>query len=348
MAKTYGDWKIIRSLGEGGQGQTFVAVRAQQSNGDEYVLKRLKNLDRLARFEQEIAAIKRLSHPNITKVIDYDLRARRPYLVMEYCKGGALSKANLDEYPLIDRLEIFSAICSGVAHAHKNGIIHRDLKPENIFFREDKRTPVVGDFGICHIEGGYRLTLTEEAVGPRNYTSPELEDGRLEHLSAKSDVYSLGKVLYWLVSGGHVLVREKHREPRYDLTRGSTESETFIVYELLDKAVCLNPEDRIIDAVTLVEEVDTMTQRIRDGGHAVDVTAPQRCSYCGLGQYEVVLECTPSNINRHRGTNQWYSALVMNDYLLVFVCDHCGNVQIFAPGGLHDPNIWWRRRPAPA
>ncbi|MFI5322988.1 MAG: protein kinase [Thermodesulfobacteriota bacterium] len=113
---------------------------------------------------------------------------------------------------------MFQQICEGVAYAHTKGVIHRDLKPDNIFLRTRKGPVVVGDFGICYLEqDGKRITLTDEAVGPRNFIAPELEDGRLELISTKCDVYSLGKILYWLLSGGKIFSREKHREPQFDL-----------------------------------------------------------------------------------------------------------------------------------
>jgi serine/threonine protein kinase len=171
------------------------------------------------------------------RIIDQDVTAPKPYLVSEYCSGGSLNDIDVDSYTIIDRLSMFSKICHAVGYPHSNKprIIHRDLKPKNIFLREDRRSPVVGDFGICYIDDdGTRITLFDEAVGARRYTAPELEDGRADDVTPAADVYSLGKILYWLMAG-HVFDREKHRENRFDLTQDQKDPTMHWIYELLDK-----------------------------------------------------------------------------------------------------------------
>ncbi len=104
--------------------------------------------------------------------------------------------------PLAERtLELLIDIANGLAHAHANGIVHRDIKPANLLLSGAPALPVIADFGICYVVDGDRMTLTDEAVGPRLFVAPELEDGRAEQVSARSDVYTLGKLLYWLLKG---------------------------------------------------------------------------------------------------------------------------------------------------
>lgn len=220
MATTYGErWEVDRSLGEGGQAHTFIVRDIKGDSETKYVLKRLKNLNKIERFKQEIETVRNLNHPNIVRLIDFDLNATKPYLVTEYCSGGSLDTAEpfWTKSPIF-ALELFNQICEGVSFAHGMGIIHRDIKPSNIFLRNEEGPAVIGDFGICYVEqDGSRITLTEEAVGPRLFIAPELEDGRLADISPKSDIYSLGKILYWLLSGGRIFSREKHREVQFDL-----------------------------------------------------------------------------------------------------------------------------------
>lgn len=254
MAQIYGNrWEIVKTLGEGGQAHTFLARDAKGEGETLYVLKRLKNTGRIARFKREIEAVRNLSHNNIVRLIDFDLEAEKPYLVTEYCIGGTLSQTTpfWHQSPIL-ALELFEQICEGVAYAHHHGVIHRDLKPDNIFLRFENGPAVVGDFGICYLENDEaRLTLTEEAVGPRLFMAPELEDGRVEAISQKSDTYALGKLLYWLLSGGRVFGREKHRQTQWDL-KGRNEDSLLgwnniymeHVNRLLDLMIVDDPEKR--------------------------------------------------------------------------------------------------------
>lgn len=113
--------------------------------------------------------------------------------------------------------ETFKLICAGVEHLHKAGIVHRDLKPENILMFSG--TPKISDFGICLVANENRLTSTSEAVGPRFYMAPELEDGKNLDVSPSADVYSLGKILYFIFSKGKIFSREKYNQPKFNWVR---------------------------------------------------------------------------------------------------------------------------------
>ena len=193
-----------------------------------FVLKRLKNPNRLSRFSREVSAISGLTHPNIVTLIDHNLETDHPYLVTEYCRGGSLDNAQpyWQESP-VKALKVFGQVCSAVAHAHQHNVIHRDIKPANVFLRSPTGPAVLGDFGLCLLEEEIdRFTQTTEAVGPRLFMAPELEDGRLEGVPKESDVYSLGKLLYWLMSKGRMFSREKHRELSWDLKGHNLDSIT--------------------------------------------------------------------------------------------------------------------------
>src|SRR5438067_2157926 len=146
MAQIYGDrWAVKESLGEGGQAHTFLVTDGNAEGEAHYVLKRLKNIDRLDRFKREIEAVRSLTHENIVQLVDFDLDAKRPYLVTENCAGGSLKEAEpFWRDPPVAALEVFQQICEGVAYAHAHGIVHRDLKPENIFLRAERGPAVVG------------------------------------------------------------------------------------------------------------------------------------------------------------------------------------------------------------
>jgi serine/threonine protein kinase len=333
LAKQFGRWKVLGELGGGGQGQTFRVVEIKDGieNKEVFVLKLLKHPAQIVRFENEIRACSKLSHPNVLKIIDHVLEGSNPYLVSEYCAGGSLNEINVSDYSVIDRLRLFRAISGGVAYAHRNKpqIVHRDLKPSNIFLRDDRKTPVVGDFGICFIdEDGSRITLTHEAVGARRYTAPELEDGRAEDISPAADVYSLGKLLYWLMAGS-VFDREKHREPRFDLTKNESDPALHWVYELLDKMIQENPSERFHDAYILSEAVENVIKKILMNAHPLDLAAPQACLYCGAGFYKKFLQTDHNDsASTERLNNSGFRFSPFQKWLIL-VCDNCGNSQVF-------------------
>jgi eukaryotic-like serine/threonine-protein kinase len=144
-------WKTIRSLGEGGQGRTFVVQRVPSTDERAYVLKVLKNPNRSGRFEQESAALARLSHPNVVKLIEYHGGDGESFLVTEFCEAGDLESLDLCRMPLRDRLLMFRQVCDGVAAAHRVGLLHRDLKPKNILVRKDGSL-AVGDRTLSGFE----------------------------------------------------------------------------------------------------------------------------------------------------------------------------------------------------
>lgn len=355
MAPRYGKWIVIRPLERGGQAQTFLVQEEGADNGEYFVLKRL-NPNRIERGRAEIRACKELSHPNVLKYIDEDLEGDKPYLVTEYCSGGALSKLNIAEYSLLERLRMFLAICRGVGHAHSHTppIIHRDLKPDNIFLREDKVTPVVGDFGICFFDEGERVTLVDEAVGPRWYMAPELAHGFAEDVTPRADVYSLGKVLYWMLAG-KVFDREAHRQPRFDLTSDQTAPDYFLIYDLLDNMIVEDPSKRLPDANKVAEAVEEIIHRIEVHAHHIDLSAPQHCIYCGKGTYKTIVDNPREPHNTFPKSYpelgrfgleqpQGYSGPTTTwPEWLILVCDYCGNVQMFRPDYGRGRRIWGRR-----
>ncbi len=332
MAQKYGDrWVVQESIREGGQAHTFIVTDSRGSGKDQYVLKRLKNPQRVSRFKIEIEAIRNLSHDNVLRLIDFDLEAEKPYLVTEFCKGGSLSECRRfwQDSP-VQALKLFQGICAGVAFAHSQGIIHRDIKPDNIFLRELSGPPVVGDFGICLLEKtDDRMTLTEEAVGPRLYMAPEVEDGRLDKITPQVDSYSLGKLLYWLLSGGKIFSREKHREREWDL-KGRNEDSILgwnniymeHVNRLLDKMIIENPNDRLIVDTALIL-TRRVTRLVEKEYNPVDQNIRQLCTYCGEGYYVQKVKSNPMQVH-----NFGLNAVGSSDWR-IYTCIECGHVQAF-------------------
>jgi non-specific serine/threonine protein kinase/serine/threonine-protein kinase len=164
----------------------------------------------IARFEAERQALALLDHPNIARVLDAGAtQVGRPYFVMEYVKGVPITEyCDRERLSVEDRLRLFSQVCDAIQHAHQKGIIHRDIKPSNILVRihENKPVPVVIDFGVAKATA-QRLTertlVTEQGqlLGTPEYMSPEQADLTTQDIDTRSDIYSLGMVLYELLTG---------------------------------------------------------------------------------------------------------------------------------------------------
>lgn len=321
------DWSLGKPIGEGGQGWTYKVRRKSEEDGDWFVFKRLKNTNRADRFKSEIRALRALNHPGILRIVEDGTADGKPYYIAEYCGNGDLSQRNYNGTTTLEKLLLFRQICVAVAAAHGAKIVHRDIKPSNLLVRGDGSI-AVGDFGLClHLGVEDRLTLTEEAVGARNYMAPELEDGRRDDVTVAADVYSLGKILYFLFAG-RSFSREKHREPGYDLTHpaeGQPENGIQFVYEILDKSVVERPNLRYENASALNAAVDAAIRRIVLNAHILDLSIEQPCLYCVDGEYQ---QLQGSQADQHR---------------MILACRRCGNIQNFgAP--FNGWGAWWMKR----
>jgi serine/threonine protein kinase len=227
MSKLYGNrWKIVDApaLGQGGQSDVFRAIDVNGGLTGEFALKRVKNPKRHDRFRNEVEAVKRLSHPNIVTLIDHsalteaDIAEEKQFLVMPIAKDGDLSRAErLSFYKesIESVLQVAKQIASALAAAHAANIIHRDVKPQNILFTGNGHEIWITDFGICLLREAPRNTPADEVVGPRAFMAPELEEGGKLDVTPAADVYSLGKVIYFMYSGGVILPRERLHEDAY-------------------------------------------------------------------------------------------------------------------------------------
>jgi serine/threonine protein kinase len=327
-------WKIVDSLPEGGQGWTYRVKRLGGSDQGMYVLKRLKNRKRLARFRKEIEALKKLSHPGILRIIE--TTQDEPVYVAEYCEKGDLARTDLSGKTLLARLRSYREICDAMAAAHRAGIIHRDLKPQNILIRGDGSI-AVGDFGLCidltDLEN--RPTSSLEAVGPRHYMAPELEDGRDEDPKPSSDCYSLGKLLYFIVTG-RSFARERHGDSAYDLRKPDADPHLHFVHELLDKTIATDPGYRYQHAGELLTALDSVILRIKQDAHVLNLRVPQHCLYCRSGRYQLRLYTPgkpPSFSDPYVGDpfGFWGNNSMGDKSWMILVCDTCGNTQMFRP-----------------
>ena len=261
-------YDLVERLGQGGMGEVWKARR--RSDGLVVAIKVLsaelaKDQSLLFRFEKEVAALAALDHPGIVKLVGHDFQRCPPFFAMELCDGETLrERMSNPSFNVAQRLAVFSELCHVLAHAHERGVIHRDLKPDNVLF--DAAGPLkLIDFGLATLVNGdprYQLTQTAMTMGTVDYMPPEQRtDAR--SVDARGDVWSLGIILYELMSGtlpvGHfkpLTDRMPGLDPRLD--------------QLVREALVSDRETRMQTAEEMARRVD----HIRGVGPAFERPEP--------------------------------------------------------------------------
>lgn len=201
--KLLGRYEILGEIGRGGMGVVYKALDTQAKTTvavkvlSQYLM---RDATSVKRFKREAINAARLNHPNIVTILDWGEERDVPYFVMEYLPGRTLKRIIAQESPLaLARTErILDQLASALDHAHKQGVVHRDVKPSNIFVSRRGRVTLT-DFGIAKAVSGVDLTSTGTIVGSPHYMSPEQCQGR--RLDKRTDIYSLGVVLYEMLVG---------------------------------------------------------------------------------------------------------------------------------------------------
>lgn len=335
-----GKWHIVRSLDPGYQGEVFL-VTAPDHVGHG-VLKRLPLRRRdphkaQIRFLREIAILNSLKHPCIVRTLGASTKGDDPWLVTEFAPFGSMNDqvATLAGDPW-RCLRVARDLAAALGAAHSKGIIHRDVKPKNILFFSLDR-PVVADFGIAHDADATSITSANERVGARGYAPPEWETGHIQPTAA-FDVYSLGKLIYFMLSGGVCPARERYREREYDLVERLGRPELELVNKLLDQMV--------------VERIDGRLQTMNEVIRAIDRTLIEMfgpspspantCRLCLRGTYRkagsLVMGAGAELLLKQ---SQHHFALKSFDPAIV-TCDRCGDARLIFEtlGGLKSGPEW--------
>lgn len=272
-----GPFDLEEKLGVGGMG---IVYRARYRKNDRVVALKLltpqltENPRLVARFEREMEILEKLDHPNITRYYGGGVVKGQHFYAMRLMRGGTLSQLlkKKKQLPWEQVVEFGCQICDALDHAHENGIIHRDLKPANLFLRLDKKTGeerlVLGDFGIARDLDADGLTATGMTVGTYAYMAPEQITGK-GTISAKTDLYALGCVLFQMLSGrtpykadsqGEVLVM--HLQEDTPSVREFAPDTPVWLDDVIRQLLAKEPRDRPLDAAYTKMALEEVTQKV--------------------------------------------------------------------------------------
>ena len=256
-------YEIVKSIGEGGMANVYLAndaildrkvavkvLRGDLSSDDKFI----------RRFQREALSVSNLSHPNIVEVYDVGEEDGQHYIVMEYIEGKTLKQLlkKRDSLTLTEVIDIMTQLTDGIAHAHESYIIHRDIKPQNIMIQDDGRIKIT-DFGIAMALNATQLTQTNSVMGSVHYLPPEQASGK--GTTVKSDIYSMGILMYELLTGtvpfkgdNAVEIALKHMKDKIPSIRKQNPAIPQSVENILLKATAKNPRNRYDTAREMHED----------------------------------------------------------------------------------------------
>lgn len=269
-----GQYQVIEELGSGGMGAVYLCLDEllnRQVAVKVIPLNEFSSSDAISRFLQEGKALARLQHPQIVSVYSLGQTEGFAYLAMEFVEGATLHTLSRRRLVSVsDALRIFIDVAEGLHHVHKAGIIHRDLKPGNIMVGKDARAKLI-DFGIAKLgegdEDGGVKTQTGIVIGTLNYIAPELFRG--EAPSVKSDLYSLGLILYESLTGRTPFKGQNRFETMEKIRSGELEIAPVLkalvpaeVWNLVEICVRPDPQDRPRDCMQIIEQTRDALKRV--------------------------------------------------------------------------------------
>ena len=284
IGKTVSHYRILEKIGSGGMGEVFLAEdsRLQRQVALKFLTKQLTTeKEARERFKREAQAAAALNHPNIVTVYEIGEHEGQVFIAMEYVDGHTLKEiistnltpSALRPMPISQVIEITTQIASGLAAAHAKGIVHRDIKPQNILIDKDGRVKIL-DFGLAKLQGASRLTQEAFAMGTVYYMSPE--QGMGNEVDARSDIWSLGVVMYEMASGNlpfrgdfdQAVIYAILNEDTPPLGVGTTPDGVGIE-NVIRRCLAKKHQDRYPSA-------EALAAALRDLGGAREVTGPEQ------------------------------------------------------------------------
>ena len=263
-------YEIVKTIGEGGMANVYLAndtildrkvaikvLRGDLSNDEKFI----------RRFQREALSVSNLSHPNIVEVYDVGEEDGQYYIVMEYIEGKTLKQLlkKRETLTLTEVIDIMLQLTDGLAHAHESYIIHRDIKPQNIMILDNGLVKIT-DFGIATALNATQLTQTNSVMGSVHYLPPEQANGK--SATVKSDIYSLGILMYELITGSvpfkgdnAVEIALKHMKEKIPSIRKQNPTIPQTVENIVIKATAKNPRNRYDSVKEMHEDLEVCMEK---------------------------------------------------------------------------------------
>lgn len=297
VGKQFGNYRIEEVIGKGAMAEVY---RAFHPNLNRHVaIKRLRSFlaeqtDMLDRFQREAQNIAGMDHPNIVKVYDFDKLDSMYYMVMEFIDGEPLKdvlkqfEKKDESLPILEAVQIGRDVGDALAYAHAREIVHRDIKPANVMLERSGRI-VLTDFGLARLLSGPQFTSTGTIVGTPSYMSPEQGTGNTG--DARSDIYSLGAMLYELLTGDPpfsgetpIAVIYKHINAPVPPIRELNPNIPEGLEQVILRAMAKKPEARYANAGEMVEDLEILRDALFSDSDspAAPVETPERRPVTGL------------------------------------------------------------------
>jgi len=367
-------WKIIKSLGKGGQGEVHQVINLDVDRKvKDHIVDALRNITAAVsyheikeqnyekfsnalfemlkmqdpsqqgalkvlhkheeardaelaqeRIKHEIKAMSDNLHPNLIKILDVDPDSEW-YVSQFYPNGTLWDKRKMFKGNFSNALKAIRPLVEAVATLHGKGYVHRDIKPQNVFLNSNNDL-ILGDFGLVYFEDDQhtRISAKYENVGSRDWMPPWAMGIQIDEVKSTFDVFSIGKLLWSMVSGKSILQLWYFDRDRFNVERLFPDSRNIkFANSLFKKCIVEEEKDCMPDAVALLEEIDRIISIIEFNADPIDLDIKRPCKVCGIGKYELVVD-DDSIETRNFGFNP-AGARKMK----IFVCSHCGNVQLF-------------------
>lgn len=281
----------------------------------------------VARMKHELDAMKSVDHPALIKVLDADLDQH--WFVMQYFRNGPLARQPTRfESNVVGSLKAIRPIVEAVATLHRAGIVHRDIKWDNIFI-DDAGGLVLGDCGLAiKLDAADRVTDTYEKVGSTAWMPVWAYGERLEAVQPNFDVFSLGKLLWCMITGRPPFPIWQFDKPQYDVRRLVDDRKAHYVHRILRATVVDEPAKCLSNGAEMLEMLDSTIEALNAHSQMPSQSVAMSCQFCGIGTYEAMPDHVNENFRDPTDRRVWYR------------CQNCAHLAVFFWKGGKPPDGW--------